>query len=343
MPRPLIWTLNAAILLVGCALIAWGDVTSFLHRPMSSAHAAFQYTVKPGTSIRRIGRELHARGVLQHPLYWELYARVSGVAKRVKTGEYRIDPRQSPSRLLTQLTEGRVIQYGFTLIEGWTFKQLRAALAADPILLKTLEGMSDAQIMTALGAEGEHPEGWFLPDTYYFPRGTSDLDFLGRAHRAMQERLASEWATRAPDLPLKTPYEALTLASIVERETAVPEERATIAGVFIERLRRKMYLQTDPTVIYGMGDRYKGRIRYRDLRRDTPYNTYTRPGLTPTPIAMPSAESINAALHPAFSGALYFVSRGDGTHEFSSSLQEHNQAVIKYQLDGDASRLRSGQ
>ncbi len=340
MPRPLIWTVNAAILIGSALLIGWGDVSGFLHSPMSGEREPFNYDVDPGTSIRRIGSELQERGVLRHPFYWELYARLTGVAKRVKTGEYRIDPRQSPVRLLRQLTEGRVIQYSFTLIEGWTFRQLRAALHVDPILLRTLQDSSDAQIMAALGAQDEHPEGWFLPDTYYFPRGTTDLEFLQRAYRGMQDELTAEWAERAADLPLKSPYEALTLASIVERETAVPEERATIAGVFIERLRRKMYLQTDPTVIYGMGERYNGRIRYSDLRRDTPYNTYTRAGLTPTPIAMPSAESIHAALHPAFSGALYFVARGDGTHQFSASLQEHNEAVIKYQLDGDASRLR---
>lgn len=341
MPRALIWAINVAILAASALLIVWGDLAGFLHRPLSTAHTEFDYLVEPGTSIRQIGAELNARGVLQEPVYWELYARLTGVAKRVKTGEYRIDPRQSPARLLEQLTNGRVVQYSFTLIEGWTFKQLRAALAAHPVLVPTLAQSSDEQIMTALGVPGEHPEGRFLPDTYFFPRGATDLAFLKRAYRSMEERLAREWANRAGELPLKTPYEALTLASIVERETAVPRERATIAGVFIERLRRKMYLQTDPTVIYGMGDRYKGRIRYRDLRHDTPYNTYTRKGLTPTPIAMPSAEAIHAVLHPEFSGALYFVSRGDGTHQFSASLKEHNEAVIKYQLDGDASRLRT--
>lgn len=340
MSRSLIWAINIAILAGSALLIVCGDLTGFLHSSMSHEHKQFEYLVRPGTSIRHIGSELHAYGVLREPLYWELYARLTGVAKRIKAGEYRIDPRQSPARLLEQLTTGRVVQYSFTLIEGWTFEQLRAALAMDPILVATLRDATSEQVMEAVGAPDKHPEGQFLPDTYFFPRGTTDLAFLQRAYRSMREKLALEWANRSGELPLKTPYEALTLASIVERETAVPAERATIAGVFIERLQRKMYLQTDPTVIYGMGDRYKGRIRYSDLRRDTPYNTYRRKGLTPTPIAMPSAEAIHAVLHPQFSGALYFVARGDGTHQFSSSLKEHNAAVIKYQLNGDASRLR---
>jgi UPF0755 protein len=340
MRRSLIWAINVAILAGSALLIVWGSLTGFLHSPMSAEHAQFEYVVEPGASIRHIGSQLHARGVLREPFYWELYARLTGVATRIKAGEYRIHPYHSPAQLLEQLTNGRVVQYSFTLIEGWTFEQLRAALASHPVLVATLQDATPEQIMTAVGAAGEHPEGRFLPDTYFFPRGTTDVAFLQRAYRSMQDKLASEWAGRAGELPLKTPYEALTLASIVERETAVPDERATIAGVFIERLRRKMYLQTDPTVIYGMGDRYKGRIRYNDLRRDTPYNTYTRKGLTPTPIAMPSAEAIHAALHPEYSGALYFVARGDGTHQFSASLREHNEAVIKYQLNGDASRLR---
>jgi UPF0755 protein len=340
MPRSLIWAINVAILAGSVLLVVWGNLTGFLHSPMSAEHAQFEYLVEPGTSIRRIGTQLHARGVLREPFYWELYARVTGVATRIKAGEYRIHPRRTPAQLLEQLTSGRVVQYSFTLIEGWTFEQLRAALAAHPVLVATLPDATPEQIMAAVGAAGEHPEGRFLPDTYFFPRGATDVAFLQRAYRSMQDKLASEWAGRAGELPLKTPDEALTLASIVERETAAPDERATIAGVFIERLRRKMYLQTDPTVIYGMGDRYKGRIRYTDLRRDTPYNTYTRKGLTPTPIAMPSAEAIHAVLHPEYSGALYFVARGDGTHQFSASLREHNEAVIKYQLNGDASRLR---
>ena len=341
MPRSLIWPINVAILAGTALLILWGDLTGFLHSSMSRERAKFEYLVPAGTSIRHIGSELHAYGVLREPFYWEFYARLTGVAKRIKAGEYRIDPRQSPARLLEQLTNGRVVQYSFTLVEGWTFKQLRAALALDPILVATLNDATPEHIMTAIGAAGKHPEGQFLPDTYFFPRGTTDIAFLQRAARSMQEKLVLEWANRSGELPLKTPYEALTLASIVERETAVPEERAAIAGVFIERLQRKMYLQTDPTVIYGMGDSYKGRIRYSDLRQDNPYNTYRRKGLTPSPIAMPSAEAIHAVLHPQFSGALYFVARGDGTHQFSASLREHNQAVIKYQLNGDASRLRT--
>ena len=209
----------------------------------------------------------------------------------------------------------------------------RADLAQQPFLVHTLDGVDDAELMQRLERPGQHPEGWFLPDTYHFPRGTRDIVVLRRALQAMERHLEQNWERRRPDLPLDSPYEALILASIVEKETGIPEERARIAGVFVRRLERGMRLQTDPTVIYGMGDAFDGNIRRRDLRTDTPYNTYTRGGLPPTPIALPSAEAVTAVMHPAAGEALYFVSRGDGSHVFSATLQEHNRAVRRYQLN----------
>jgi UPF0755 protein len=232
------------------------------------------------------------------------------------------------------LVNGEVVQHSLTIIEGWTFQQLLQAVRSHPMLTQTLADADPQAVMEALAEPGTHPEGWFYPDTYRFPRGTSDVEFLRRAYRVMQQRLAAEWEKRAEGLPLKSPYEALVLASLIERETAVAAERTRIAGVFVRRLRKGMRLQTDPTVIYGMGDAYEGRIRWRDLRTDTPYNTYTRHGLPPTPIAMPSGAAINAALNPADGKELYFVSRGDGSHHFSATLEEHNAAVRCYQLGG---------
>ena len=316
------------------------DAQRFLKAPLGAGQALVEYRIEPGYSVRRVGQQLAERGLLKRPRYWELYARYTGGATRIQAGEYLLDPSLTPVQLLQRFTEGQVKQYSLTLIEGWTFAQLLEALADNEVLEQTLEGLGTDAVMVELGYPDTHPEGRFLPDTYHFPRGTSDADFLRRAYRAMQNQLDVAWQARNPETPLKSPYEALILASIVERETAVPEERPAIAGVFIERLNSNMRLQTDPTVIYGMGDLYKGDIRRRDLRRDTPYNTYTRKGLPPTPIAMPSAAAIDAVLHPNFTGNLYFVARGDGTHQFSKTLQEHNRAVIEYQLNGDASRLK---
>ena len=317
------------------------DAQRFLNAPLGGGGELVEYRIEPGYSVRRVGQQLAERGLLKRPRYWELYARYTGAAKRIHAGEYLLDPSLTPVELLQRFTDGQVKQYGLTLIEGWTFAQLLAAVARNDVLEQTLGVAAPEQVMAALGYPGVHPEGRFLPDTYHFPRGTTDVEFLQRAYRAMEQRLAEAWRDRIPDTPLASPYEALILASIVERETAVPDERAAIAGVFIERLKSNMYLQTDPTVIYGMGERYKGNIRHRDLRHDTPYNTYTRKGLPPTPIAMPSGAAIDAVLHPVFTGHLYFVARGDGTHKFSRTLQEHNRAVIEFQLDGDASRLKS--
>ncbi len=291
--------------------------------------------VPSGTSFRALVGHLEREGLLDRPRYFEFMARHSGQAGRIQAGEYSVPAGVTPPELLRQLVEGRVIQYRFTLIEGWTFSQLRAALEADPRIVDTLEGLDGDAVMDRLERPGTHPEGWFYPETYSFTRGTTDVQILRRALHAMETQLEQVWEQRQEDLPLETPYEALILASIIERETGKPAERGKVAGVFTRRLELGMRLQTDPTVIYGMGDSYDGRIRTRDLRTDTPYNTYTRHGLTPTPIAMPSGAAIMAAVNPEPGDALYFVSRGDGSHHFSATLEEHNRAVRRYILGRD--------
>lgn len=292
------------------------------------------YVVQPGTTLRGFTRQLYDEKVLpdSHTLVWLAY--LKGQGRELKSGEYRFRKGITPMQLLEQVVNGRVVEYPFTIVEGWTFKQVIQSLDAAPRLTHTLQGMPPQKIMASLGYPGMSPEGRFYPDTYYYSAGMSDLLVLQRAFQKMDTTLQQEWAARDSKVPLKTPEEALTLASIVEKESAKPEERSIIAGVFANRLRLGMKLQTDPTVIYGMGDRYHGKITFNDLARRTPYNTYIIHGLPPTPIAMPSAESLHAALNPADTKALYFVSRGDGTHEFSDNLADHNRAVIKYQLKG---------
>ncbi|OQX34605.1 MAG: aminodeoxychorismate lyase, partial [Candidatus Sedimenticola endophacoides] len=247
-------------------------------------------------------------------------------------GEYDIPHGTTPETLIALLVSGRVKSYSLTVIEGWTFSQLLELLAGEEAIRQTFEGVGPAEIMQRIGHPEEHPEGRFLADTYHFPRGTTDLAFLKRAYQAQADLLASEWQRRDPELPLDAPYAALIFASIIEKETGVASERARIAGVFVRRLRKGMKLQTDPTVIYGMGKRYNGNIRKRDLLEDTPYNTYVHRGLPPTPIALPGADAIHAALHPSDGKALYFVAKGNGEHHFSATLEEHNRAVRKYQL-----------
>ena len=291
-----------------------------------------EYDVAPGVGLIAVANDLHRRGILGRPRYLVWYARWEGKADRVQTGVYGLSPGMTPVQLLDKLVAGDVIQYALTIPEGWTFRQLRAAVDADPKLLHQLGTVPDDEVMERIGHPGLHPEGRFFPDTYYFTAGTTDADFLRRAFTAMDKRLAEEWQDRAPGLPYRAPYEALIMASIIERETAVPAERGQIAGVFVRRLQRGMRLQTDPTVIYGLGDAFDGNLRRRDLLADTPYNTYRHAGLPPTPIALPGAGAIHAALHPAPGDSLYFVARGDGTHHFSTTIAEHNEAVRKYQL-----------
>lgn len=336
------WLAGFVVLLasVGVGVTA-ADFFRFLHSPLQLKPGTdVVFTIEPGTPVRRIADRLAEKGLIDRPLYLRVTARFTGDAKRIQAGEYVIESGTTPYRMLEKFVRGDVRQYRFAVIPGWTFDEVLVALRSHDAVEQTMEGLSAGEIMAELGYPDQHPEGRFFPDTYQFPRGRTDRQVLARAYDRMQTVLAGEWENRTEGLPLDTPYETLILASIVERETGVPEERARIAGVFIERLERGMRLQTDPTVIYGMGDDYDGNIRYRDLRKDTPYNTYTRGGLTPTPIAMPSRAAIHATLHPDRRGEVYFVSTGEGRHVFSKTLKEHNEAVVKYQLGGDASRLR---
>ena len=292
------------------------------------------YVVQPGTSLKAFARQLHEEGVLPdaHTLVW--IAAIKGRSRDLKAGEYRFRKGITVMEILDQVMSGRVVEYPLTIIEGWTFRQVMDVLAAAPKLTHTLQGMKPAQIMASLGYPGQHPEGRFYPDTYYYSAGMSDILILQRAYQRMDKVLEEEWEGRQSGLPIKNRDEALTLASIVEKETGKSEERPVIAGVFIHRLRIGMKLQTDPTVIYGIGERFNGNLTVRDLRHPTPYNTYVIKGLPPTPIAMVGREALHAVLNPASTNALYFVSRGDGSHEFSENLEQHNRAVIKYQLKG---------
>lgn len=321
-------------LFVASLVMAWGwmEYDDFVNTPLVLPEQGLTYDLKSGSTIRGVAQDLSKQGAITKPVLLRLMARWSGQASRLKAGEYHLPPGITPPQLLDILTSAQVVQHALTIIEGWSFKQLIAAVARSDALSHSLEGLDGDQIMARLGLEGIHPEGRFFPETYHFPRGTSDKEFLLRAYRRMETFLQAAWEKRDQDLPLKTPYEALILASIIEKETGIPSERGKIAGVFVRRLQRGMRLQTDPTVIYGMGDRYDGNIRRRDLTTDTPYNTYVHKGLTPTPIAMPSGAAIEAALHPEDGDALYFVATGDGGHQFSATLEAHNRAVQKYQL-----------
>jgi UPF0755 protein len=316
---------------IGASAIAWWG-HRWLQQPIAGLQEKMTFEVPRGASTRSVAAALNARGLLDQPQVWVAWARLTRSDSTLKAGEYELQPGLTPRGLLALLSSGQVLLHSITFIEGSSFVDLRNALAANQAVRNANANRSDADIMRALGEPEMHPEGQFFPDTYRFPRGTTDLELLTIAHRRMQDELRNAWGKRAPDLPLASSYEALILASIVEKETALERERAQIAGVFVERLRRGMRLQTDPTVIYGMGLSYAGNIRRADLARDTPYNTYTRPGLPPTPIAMPSRESLQAAVQPDVTGALFFVATGagDGSHYFSKTLAEHNLAVRRY-------------
>lgn len=317
------------------ALVLAIDARRNLLVPVPVAQTTY-FELPPGASLRALAAKLREEGLIARPVYLVAYARVRGISTRLQAGEYAIEPGMSMLDLLRKMQNGEVRLYSFTIVEGWTFRQLLDAMAGNNALRRTIERNAAAgqAVMSSLDQAGAHPEGQFLPDTYLFAKGTTDIEFLRRANTALRNRLQTEWEGRAPGLPLRTPYEALILASIIEKETAVAAERSLIAAVFINRLNKRMRLQTDPTVIYGMGEDFDGNIRFRDLRQDTPYNTYTRPGLPPTPIALPGAESIHAALHPAGSPVLYFVSKGDGSHVFSDNLSDHEAAVDLYQRRG---------
>jgi UPF0755 protein len=317
----------------GAVTYGWLDYRHFVQTPLAITTQTPSIDVAKGSNLRDVVGELRQQKVTTvGPLYWRVLAEQLRVAGRLHAGEYALVAGMTPRDLLLNMAAGKVLQRNFTIVDGWNFRELRQALAKADRLRQDGAGLDDAALMAKIGAAGEMPEGRFLPETYAYVKGDSDLDILRRAHAAMARMLDTLWAQRDKDVPLATPYEALILASIVEKETGRANERPRIAGVFTRRLQIHMLLQTDPTVIYGMGDAYTGSIHKVDLTTDTPYNTYTRQGLPPTPIAMPGKPAIEAALHPAAGTELYFVARGDGTHVFSSSLDEHNRNVACYQL-----------
>lgn len=330
--------LSGVILLLVLAIAAMGAALWWKDRPLPLAAPSVELSIESGATPREIAGAWVDAGVKVHPLLLYEWFRWSGQATRMRAGSYEISTGVTPTTLLAKMVRGDQAQAAVRLIEGWTFRQFRAELAKAESLKPTTAGMSDADIMASLGEPGRSPEGRFFPDTYVYSKGSTDLAVLTRAHHAMQRRLEAAWAERAADTPLKSPDEALTLASIVEKETGQAQDRGKVAAVFANRLRIGMPLQTDPAVIYGLGAAFDGNLRKRDLQADTPYNTYLRPGLTPTPIAMPGKASLLAAVQPAPSKALYFVSRGDGSSEFSDSLADHNRAVNKYQRGAATSR-----
>lgn len=321
------------VLVAAAGILVWRDYQRFVQTPLSSLNTALELELPKGASFLRSLSLLREAGIREgHDLYWRFLARDMGVQSRLKAGEYRLPAKLTPSAVLQQLAEGKVIQRKFTVIEGWNFRELRTALAGLDAVTHTLGDASEGEIMQKLGREGISAEGRFLPETYLYTRNTTDIALLRRAMRAMDQQLAEAWLGRDPELPLQTEEEALILASIIEKETGQSGERAEIAGVFVRRLRIGMRLQTDPTVIYGVGERFDGNLTRAHLQTDTPWNTYTRAGLPPTPIAMPGRAALMAAVHPAQGKALYFVARGDGSHVFSDTLSEHNRAVRHYQL-----------
>jgi len=325
--------LKAVILLALAALLAAATwLAVFASRNLEPPVPGFEFNVRPGASLRAVSRRLSDEGLLPDSHSFWILARILGKDRAMQAGTYRLDAPMTPIELLDKLNRGDVISVDIAFIEGTTLRQWLAALALQPRLKQTLAGKSKDEIRTAAGLAEGSLEGWLFPDTYRFDPGTADADVLKRAHGAMKKRLAEAWQARDPEIPLASPYEALILASIIEKETGAAAERPLVASVFMNRLRKGMRLQTDPTVIYGMGATFDGNIRKKDLSADTPWNTYTRDGLPPTPIAMPGAASLAAATRPAKSEYLYFVGKGDGTHQFSRTLEEHNRAVAKYQL-----------
>lgn len=323
--------------LIGSFVGGWlvMDYRHFVDSPLPVSAPGYRLLIPSGASFKQVTAALARDGVVTDPLYLRWLAAFTGNAHAIKAGEYLLQPGTTPRRLLEQMVKGQVLQHSLTVVEGWTFTQLLDALQRQDAIDHTLTGAGPDEIMARLGHPGEHPEGRFMPDTYRFPRGTTDVAFLQRAYDAMRARIDEEWPRRDPDLPYRSAYEALIMASIIERETALPQERPEIAGVFVRRLAHHMRLQTDPTVIYGLGARFDGNLTRKDLASDSLYNTYMYAGLPPTPIALPGSASIRAALHPAAGDALFFVSRGDGSHVFSATLEAHNKAVRRYQIDAN--------
>jgi UPF0755 protein len=329
MIRRLSWVVILAMIVVGGAA-AW--LNAYLNEPMTIADSGHLLDVGKGRSLTSVANQLAGEEILSYPRVLALYGRLSESASRIQAGEYEIQAGATPKSLLQQLVAGRVKLHSLTVVEGWTVAELLSSIRAHPAIKKTLNPETSIDLVTAMGLDYAHPEGLFFPDTYRFPRGTSDVELLRRAYDLMQERLADAWSDRQAGLILSDPYQALILASIVERETALASERPEVAGVFLRRLAKGMRLQTDPTVIYGLGTAFTGNLTRRHLESDSPYNTYTRSGLPPTPIALPSESALRAVVNPASGEALYFVATGraDGSHYFTATLDEHNAAVARY-------------
>lgn len=322
-------------LLIGILAVLASWFALFALYPLSQQSGVIDYELRSGSTLRSVAHELTARHLLWEPWTFITIGRLLGRQTHIKAGSYEWDEPFTALQLLNSITRGDSVQDEARLIEGMTFAQFRATLDGNVALRHLTPGLTDRSILQKLGSAAALPEGLFFPDTYFFTKGDTDLSLMKRAYIAMQRKLDAAWLQRAPDLPYENPYQALTLASIIEKETAKANERPEVAAVFINRLRQGMKLQTDPTVIYGLGQKYDGALHKRDLLKDTPYNTYTRDGLPPSPIAMPGFASLEAALHPSDSKALYFVAKGDGSHAFSETLTDHNRAVFKYQIKRD--------
>ncbi|MCH9670497.1 MAG: endolytic transglycosylase MltG [Gammaproteobacteria bacterium] len=343
--RTIVLRMLALLIVGGGAYGGWlfFDAKAAWDRPLALGDSGLVFVVERGKTLRSISKELSMLGVLEQPEYLVWLGRLDKKAGRIKAGEYQIPNGTTPRELLKILIRGKVVQYAITFVEGWTFKEMLAAVLADPHLNHVLESTEPSAIMAAIGAPNEHPEGRFFPDTYHFPKGTTDLSLLKRAYKTMANRLAREWDKRDKALPYANPYDALIMASIIEKETGLASERSEISGVFVRRLNRGMRLQTDPTVIYGLGDTFDGNLRRVHLRQKTPYNTYVIKGLTPTPICLPGQGAIHAALHPKEGDAIFFVAKGDGSHHFSATYDEHKKAVYKYQIAARRARKAATQ
>ena len=337
MKKALLTGFGVALLLalLGVGLGYW-QYQQFLETPLP-INQTTHFTIKPGSSPKRVAQELRQANLLpSSPLdtsefFFQRHAQLKGYASKIKAGEYELEPGMTINDVFKRFTSGQTVQYQLSIIEGKSFKEIMRAVKSNPDLQQTLTDADYANLMPLLGqTDYPHPEGWFFPDTYHFPRNMTDKEFLQRSYNMMYEYLMKAWDSREPNAYIKTPYEALILASVVEKETGVPEERPQIAGLFLNRLAKGMLLQTDPTVIYGMGDQYDGNLRKADLQRDTPYTSYTRKGLPPTPIATPSKAAIDAVMHPAQTEHLYFVATGNGGHNFSKTYAEHQRAVASY-------------
>lgn len=318
-------------LLIFAALLICAGFTYWALQPMSQTAVTQEFTIKPGSSVRSSSRQIRDAGISVNPVLFEILARVRGQANKLKAGSFETDGNESPLNLLEKIVNGEFSHASLAIIEGWTFQQMRNAIDSHPSIRHDTSAISEKELIKKINPDYQFGEGIFFPDTYLFAKGSSDLQIYRQAHQSMLKHLDDAWKERNTTLPYRNIYEALTMASIIEKETGQSSERSMIAAVFVNRLRLGMLLQTDPTVIYGMGEKYKGNIGKRDLQTDTPFNTYTRAGLPPTPIALPGLASISAAMNPAKSGALYFVAKGDGSSQFSDNLTDHNRAVNKYQ------------